>query len=306
MKIVVIGAGAMGSIYAALFADAGHEVWIRDTWLAHTAAIEKNGLHISGASGDRCLRSIKIAQSDSDYLDTELFIIATKASAVAEAARLISSIPENQAPVLSIQNGLGAGESLSEFINQKKLFIGVAEGFGASVVEPGVVHHTAMKLIRIGSFGSMPQSQLDPLVELWINAGFNAQAYNDIEQLIWEKFICNVAYSAPCTVFNKSVAELLADDHARMVSQQCALEAWHVAQAKKVKLSFDDPIEYITAFGQKVGNAKPSMLLDHLAKRRSEIGAINGMVAVVAKQVGKDAPYNAVVSAIVYSREANW
>ena len=96
------------------------------------------------------------------------------------------------------------------------------------------------------------------------------------------------------------------DPHGREVSQNCAREAWAVAVEKKVNLTFTDPIEYTTAFGHKVGNARPSLLLDHLAKRPSEIDAINGMVPVVAKEAGLAAPCNEVLSHIVKSREARW
>ena len=56
-------------------------------------------------------------------------------------------------------------------------------------------------------------------------------------------------------------------------------------------------------FGKKLPKAKPSMLLDHLEGRPSEIDAINGMVPIVASEVGLSAPYNEVMTAIVKSRE---
>ena len=56
MKITVVGVGAMGSIYAGLLADAGHEVWAIDIWKEHIDAIKEKGLRITGASGDRTVR----------------------------------------------------------------------------------------------------------------------------------------------------------------------------------------------------------------------------------------------------------
>ncbi len=306
MKIVVVGLGAMGSIYAALLADDGNEVWAMDPWVAHTDAIRANGLRVQGASGDRIVKSIQIT-SDASQLDgADLFIVATKASGVAAAA---SSIVPHLSPashVLTIQNGLGAGERIASFVPDSQVLLGVAEGFGASVREPGHVQHTAMKMIRIGSYRPGKQTIVEAITAVWQAAGFNASAYVDIEQLIWEKFICNVAYSAPCAVFEKSVSELVLDPHGRAVSQACALEAWHVAKAKGVKLCFEDPICYISEFADRVGDAKPSLYLDHLAKRPSEIDAINGMVPVVAESVNLKAPCNAVLTHILQAREAAW
>ena len=66
MKIVVIGVGAMGSIYAALLADAGHEVWAVDTWADHVNAINKRGLRVEGASGDRTVTSVRATTNIAD------------------------------------------------------------------------------------------------------------------------------------------------------------------------------------------------------------------------------------------------
>ena len=306
MKIVILGAGAMGSIYAALMAGADNEVWVIDPWQAHTDAIQSHGLRVEGASGDRTVHNIQVARRIEDAGQADLYIIATKASAVSDAARSIIPVLSADALVLTIQNGLGSGERITRHIPAEQVLLGVAEGFGASVKAPGHVQHTAMKMIRIGSMTVGDDRRPQAMAQLWRQAGFNAEPYTDIEQLIWEKFICNVAYSAPCTVFNKTVKELMEDPHGREVSQTCATEAWAVAVAKNINLTFTDPIEYVTAFGEKVGNARPSLLLDHLAKRPSEIDAINGMVPVVAKNAGLDAPFNAVLSHIVRSRESAW
>jgi len=306
MNITIFGLGAMGSIYAALFADAGHEVSAVDPWQEHTNAILNKGLRVNGASGDRTVNSIRIIESPDALDSADLYIVATKSGGVASAAKAIAPMLASGSHVLTIQNGLGAGERIAQYIPEQHILIGVAEGFGASVVEPGYVQHTAMNKIRIGSFLPGNKATVDSVTSVWKEAGFNSSAYEDIAQLIWEKFICNVAYSAPCTVFEKTVAELVADPNGLAVSQTCALEAWQVARAKGVNLCFENPIEYIAEFAKRVGNAKPSLYLDHLARRPSEIDAINGMVPVVAESVNLKAPYNEVLTHIIQAREAAW
>ena len=78
------------------------------------------------------------------------------------------------------------------------------------------------------------------------------------------------------------------------------------ASRKESHFSFDDPVAHVRAFGSRIPNSRPSMLQDYLAKRPSEIDAINGMVPVVAREVGTAAPYNEVVTAIVKAREATF
>ena len=87
------------------------------------------------------------------------------------------------------------------------------------------------------------------------------------------------------------------------VASRCAAEAYAAGVAKGVRFSFDDPVAHVRAFGGRIPNSRPSVLQDHLAKRPSEIDAINGMVPVVAREVGTAAPYNEVVTAIVKAKE---
>jgi len=309
MKIAVIGAGAMGSIYAALLCDAGHEVTVIDLWEEHITAIRENGLRVDGASGDRTV-DVKADTRVDGIGVCDLVIIATKAAGVASAAIAARPLVDEQTILLTIQNGLGSGERIAQHYQGENVLLGVAQGFGASIKAPGHAHHTSMSMIRIGAMsdGENPgiAARVEQITDMWQNAGFNASSYTDINQLIWEKFICNVAYSAPCTVLDCTVAELLANADACVLSHQCAIEAFQVAKAKGINLTFDNPVAYVTDFGNKLGSAKPSMLLDHMAKRPSEIDAINGMVPIVASEVGASAPCNDSLSRIVRVRESLW
>ena len=96
----------------------------------------------------------------------------------------------------------------------------------------------------------------------------------------------------------------MADPARWHIALSCAREAYAVGRAKGVAFSFDDPVPYVTAFGARMPAARPSMLLDRLAGRRSEIDAINGMVPKLGKDLGIPTPYNDVLTAAVKAREA--
>ena len=101
----------------------------------------------------------------------------------------------------------------------------------------------------------------------------------------------------------RTIIEVIEDPEAWQVASGCATEAYNVARARGIKLDFTDPVAYVRAFGMKIPNARPSMLLDHMAGRMSEIEAINGAIPVQAKAVGIAAPYNEVISALVRAKE---
>ncbi len=306
MKIAVIGVGAMGSIYAGLLADAGHEVWAIDLWREHLDAIRTGGLRVEGASGDRLVTAVQATADVAEAGRCDLYIIATKASGVGTAARAIAPLMGPESLVLTIQNGLGAGERIAEHMPTANVLLGVAEGFGASMKGPGHVHHNAMNLIRIGEMTGGESPRLDAVTAVWRAAGFNAKAFGDIEQLIWEKFVCNVTFSAPCTVFDCTIGALMEAPEQWNIALGCTREAHAVGLAKGVAFSFDDAVEYVTEFGARMPHARPSMLLDHLARRPSEIDAINGMVPVLGQALGLATPYNEILTAVVRSRETSF
>lgn len=306
MKILVFGTGAMGSIYAALFADAGHEVWAVDLWQEHIDTINRDGLRVEGASGDRIVKTIHATTDAADAGICELYIIATKASAVGAAARTIAPLAGPDSLVITIQNGLGAGERIAEHMPVDNVILGVAQGFGAAMKGPGHARHEAMNLIRLGELQGGITPRLEAMAQLWQQAGFQAQVFADIHQLVWDKYICNVTFSAPCTVFECTAGELMADPARWAIALGCAREVYTLGQAMSINFSFDDPVAYVTAFGARMPNARPSMLLDHQARRHSEIDAINGMAVTLGQRLGIPTPYNEVVSAVVHHREAEF
>lgn len=303
-RIAIVGTGAMGSVYGALMAEAGNEVWAVDTWSEHVEAMNSRGLHIEGSSGDRVVNGIRAVTELAEAEPCDLYVIATKGSGVGAAAKDVAAVMPDDALVLTIQNGLGAGERIAEHMPTDNVLLGVADGFGASMKGPGHVYHNAMKLIRLGEMAGGMTERLRWLEALWQRAGFNARAFEDIHQLIWEKFLCNVTLSAPCTVFDCSVGELMARPEWREVALGCLHEAHACGLAEGIHFSFDDPIQYVTDFAAMMPEASPSMRLDHMASRASEIDAINAMVPVVAARHGLTAPFNQTLSAVVRAREA--
>ena len=305
MKIAIIGCGAMGSVYAALLADSGNDVWAIDTWEEHISAIRSNGLRVEGASGDRTV-SMNATTNASDAGECELIIVATKASGVPAAAVAAKSIAGPKSIILTIQNGLGAAERIAESIDTNQVMIGVVGGFGASMKAPGHAHHNGMQLVRIGEMNGGVSDRLEKVVNAWENAGFTAKGYPDIHQMIWEKFICNVTYSGPCALMNATIGQVQANSESWSVALSCAREADAVARAKKINLGFNDVETYVRDFGANMPDARPSMLLDHMAQRPSEIDGINGAVPTEAAKIGMTAPINALVSSLIRGREANF
>jgi len=303
MKIAIVGTGAMGSVYAGLFASAGHEVWAIDAWREHVQAMREKGLRLEGASGDRTVK-VNATTDPRDAGKCELVILATKAMHVANAASSIKDfLLEKDTPVLSIQNGLGGPDSAASVLGRERVMVGVVGGFGASMRAPGHAHHNGMELVRLGEFGGPITPRLKKVEEAWKSAGFRVKLFDDIDQLVWEKLLCNCAYSGPCGITERTVGEVMNDPDLSKISAACATEGFLVSQKKGIRLGFEDPVAYVRDFGSKIPNARPSVLLDLLLKKKSEIDVINGSIPRVARELGMTAPVNEAITALVKAKE---
>jgi 2-dehydropantoate 2-reductase len=287
LKIAIVGTGAMGSVYAGLFASAGHEVWAIDAWREHVEAMRNNGLRLEGASGERTVK-VNATTDAREAGQCDLVVLATKAMHVAQAASSAKVLLKSDTPVLSIQNGLGGPDTAADH---------------DALASQGHAHHNGMELVRLGEFGGPITERLKKVEAAWKGAGFKVKVFDDIDQLVWEKLICNCAYSGPCALSEGTIAEVMNDPDLSRISADCAREGFAVAKKKGVKLGFDDPVAYIRDFGSKIPNARPSVLLDLLLKKKSEIDVINGSIPRVAKSLGMEAPVNETVTALVRAKE---
>lgn len=304
-KVAIVGCGAMGSVYAGLMVSAGHEVHAISLWPDHVAAMQQHGLRVEGASGDRTV-AIHAATTTDGIGACDLVIIATKAFDVEAAARSAVQLLGPKSVVQTIQNGLGSAEIVAGILGADRVAVGVVGGFGASIRAPGHAHHNGMEMIRFGAFKGLSADALETSAQIWRSAGFKVAIFRDLQQMVWEKLIMNVAFSGTTCATGMTIGEVMADPNAWSVAKGCAEEAIAVAKAAGIRLDVGDPIEHIRKLGSKIPNARPSMLLDFNARRRGEVDAINGSIPREARKHGIATPINDTVVAIIKARETGF
>jgi 2-dehydropantoate 2-reductase len=301
MNIVIIGCGAMGSIYAGLLAKAGNDVAVVDRGAAHVDAINSQGLRVEGPSGDHVVAIRAFTQVPDGIAD--LVIVSVKAAHVADVAPRLGTLIGPNSVILTIQNGVGSADQLARHVPAERLAVGIAGGFGAIRRGPGHVYHNAMNIVRMGPFSTLPLASVEAVASLWRQAGFRAEAVEDVQSMQWEKLICNVAYSAPCALTGLTVGEVMDDPEMGPISRAAATEAWTVARALGIAVKTDDPVALVRNFAAGMPAARPSMLQDLEHGRRSEIDVINGAVSRAAAKAGVAVPVNDTLVALVKVRE---
>jgi 2-dehydropantoate 2-reductase len=303
VRIAVVGAGAMGSVYAGLLAAAGNDVTAVDVDEAHVAAIREQGLRVEGASGDRTVRLAATTEPET-VGPVELVVIATKAMAARSAAESATPLLDGATAVLTIQNGLGAADEVAEVVGKSRILVGIAGGFGASLVAPGHAHHHGMEVVRIGELRGPVTERTVLVADAWRGAGFTVETYDDVRRLLWEKLICNACYAGIGGLLELTLGEVIENPHAWSIATRCAQEALDVGRARGVTLDVPDCVAYVRDYGLAIPDARPSLLLDLLAGRPTEVEWINGSVVREGAAVGVPAPVNELVTALVLAKQA--
>jgi 2-dehydropantoate 2-reductase len=302
MKIGIVGSGAMGSVYGALLAAAGNDVWMFDKWQEHVEAMRTRGLRCEGASGDRTVR-VNATTRAADARPCTLAIVATKVMDIEAALGDARAMIGPETLVLAIQNGLGNVERVQRVLGAENLLFGIAGGFGAEIKGPGHVHHNGMEAINLAELAGGITARLERIAEVWRAAGFTVNVCDDLWPVVWSKLVANVAFSAICTVTGMRVGQVRANEGAWGIAHACVEEAVAVAAAKGIALAYDDPVRWVSEFAGKIPNARPSMYQDLLAGRRSEIDAIHGGVVAEGAKLGVPTPTCALMVRLVKALE---
>ena len=303
MKIGIVGSGAMGSVYGALLADAGNTLWMLDRWQEHVLAMRAEGLRCQGASGDRTV-AVNATSDAAEAGPCELVIVATKVMDIEAAVQAAAPMIGPDSLVLAIQNGLGNVERIQKVSPADNLLFGIAGGFGAEILAPGHVHHNGMEAINLAELAGGLTPRLERVGEVWRQAGFTVNLYEDLWPVVWSKLIANVAFSAICAVTGMRVGQVRSNRSAWAVARACVEEAAAVAAAKGIKLAYDDPVQWVSDFAGKIPNARPSMYQDVRAGRRSEIDSIQGGVVAEGARLGIATPTCGLMVELVKALEA--
>jgi 2-dehydropantoate 2-reductase len=303
-KVAIVGCGAMGSVYAGLMQEAGHEVHGVTLWTDHVAAVNADGLRVYGDSGDRTVRLASMSTTSDEIGVCDLVIIATKSFDAETAAKSSAGLIGPDTVVQTIQNGLGSPEVVAHSVHPDQIAVGVVGGFGASVPKPGQAHHNGREITRFGAFRGLPRERLESGADVWTSAGFKVALFEDIDQMVWEKLLINVTYSGSSFLTGLTIGEIINDPKAWRVASACALEAVDVAGTLGVTLDVGDPLEYIRTLGLRIADAKPSMRLDAELRRRAEVDAINGSIVREGARAGVPTPVNQVVVDLAHAAES--
>jgi 2-dehydropantoate 2-reductase len=302
-RTCVVGAGAIGSLYAAHLARVAESL-VLTRRPEHAAALNAEGLRVSGRHDFAV--DVTAAADPGDLPEPEVVIIATKATGLEPAAVALAGRWPG-ATVITVQNGLGAEEIVRRH-GGWQLVSGVTFMSGTKHSDTHV-EYILDTATWLGPWSGTPFEHVQEIAALLVESGLQAQALRDLRPAQWSKLIFNASVNAVAALTGLPhdghfAAEDVAADLGHLV-HALVDEGKRVAAAAGIELN-DDPWE-MNVLATKRGSAHfPSMLEDVRAQRATEVDLITGALVREAERHGVDAPLHTALYGLVKAREASY
>ncbi|MBL0702139.1 MAG: 2-dehydropantoate 2-reductase [Desulfosarcina sp.] len=302
MKIAIIGAGAMGSIFGAMLSGKA-DVFLIDPFEEHIKKINTKGLIIEDNNNLKKTYNIT-ACIDTSIIKSrvDLAIIFTKSYATEQAALTALSILDKDGLALTLQNGLGNLEIISGIVGDDRAIAGVTS-HGGTLVCPGVVKHAGIGPTHIAG-NKRNQEAAKRVVETFNSAGIETDISDNLNTLIWGKLIINVGINALAAILQVENGFLGKTVEVEKLMARAVSEAVTVADSLNIKLPYENPLAQVKKVCKNTAGNRASMLQDILKGARTEVAVINGAIVEKGRKMGIPTPYNIFLSEIIEALDA--
>ena len=299
-ELLIVGTGALANLFGFRIASTGVKVSLMGTWEAGINAVNQQGIRFITEREEKSCRAR--AYSDPGQLPAfSKALVLVKSWQTERAAEQLQQVLSPDGIALTLQNGLGNKEILSDLLGGQRTAQGVTTT-GATLLGPGRVRLGGEGLITVEN-----HPRIQPLFTLLESAGFEVQTTADLKTLIWEKLIVNSAINPLTALLRVTNGKLLESPAALAVMSGAAEETWQVALAEGVSPRLDSPLEAAVQVARKTAENRSSMLQDVLRGAPTEIDAICGAVVRRGRRKGVPAPVNQnllnLIQAVIDTKE---
>lgn len=295
-RIVIVGAGAMGCLFAARLAEGGADVTLVDVDGGRLGVLARDGIELDDDAGLRRV-PVKAALADALHGPADLVMLFTKTMHSGSAAASVAHLASDATLALTLQNGLGNAEVLADVFSPARVAMGVTD-FPADLRGPASVASHGAGHVWLGAYTPGESAAIARLTALFNRCGLATGSLIDVRPAIWEKVAFNAALNSVATVTGLTVGGMdVPAGH--QVIHAIAEEVIATAQALGIAVDRGAVHAKIAFALANHRNHKASMLQDRLAGRSTEIDAINGAVVAHARALGLAVPVTETLASLV-------
>jgi 2-dehydropantoate 2-reductase len=303
MKTVIMGAGAMGSLFGGLLTRAGGEVWLVDNRKGQIDTICSAGLSFE-EKGKLQVISMNATSDVTSVGKADLVIFFVKTYDTERAVSDALVLEKEDTIFLTLQNGLGNEEAICKKMDRKKVMLGVT-GQGATLLGPGHIRHAGWGKTYIGELDHQITDRAIRVAQRFSDAGIETEVSSNIHNHVWGKLLVNTGINALTALTGFKNGQLLDYPETTRLMERLVFEAAEVARRKAVHIE-EDPIERVRKAIEATRENRSSMGQDFDHRRKTEIDAINGAVVREAQPLGISVPFNQAVTDLVKAIEKSF
>lgn len=303
MKTVMIGPGAMGSLFGGLLSRAGEELRLVGYRKEQVETICSVGLTLE-EKGKSQIIPMKATPDVTSVEKADLVIFFVKTYDTERAVSDSLVLEKEDTVFLTLQNGLGNEEAICKKIDRKKVMLGVT-GHGATLLRPGHVRHAGWGKTFVGELDHRITDRATRIAQMFCKAGIETEASPNIHDQVWGKLVVNAGINALTALTGFKNGQLLDYPETARLMERLVFEAAQVARRKGVHIE-EDPIEKVRKAAEATRDNRSSMGQDFDHRRRTEIDAINGAVVREAQALGIPVPFNQAVTDLVKAIEKSF
>lgn len=299
MKIAVLGAGAMGSLYGAkLSANGKNDVHLIDVWKEHIDAVNSNGLQMEEGDDVLLYENLKGHTSSEETGVCDLVLVFVKSTVTKTAVESNAAVFGPNTVALTLQNGLGNIEQISSVIGAERVIAGTT-AHGATMLSPGKIRHAGKGKTIIGELGGHESDRIRKMAAVLEDAGMETVISGNVLGRVWDKLLVNVGINALTGITKLYNGQLLDYPEIEELLEKAVSEGVAVARAKGIRLGFDDPVAHTKDLCRATAANKSSMLQDILNGRQTEIEMMNGAIVREGKALGIETPVNLALTNLI-------
>jgi len=304
MKILIMGAGAVGLFYGARLQRAGDDVYYCARG-ENLRVLREHGLEVKSFQGDFSLQ-VKATDNPCEFAPYELILFCVKSYDTIATARLLGGCLGEGGAVMTIQNGVENEAALCTVLPRESVMGGNAR-VGAELTAPGRLLHTASGIIEFGELDGRDTPRAQRMAEAFKRAGVFGQFTRDLKSVRWKKLMGNNGTNTVSALARCTLGEMFADPESDALVHRLINETAMVGRAEGANIS-DEDVEALYNVARNFSKAsaiKTSTLQDLERGKRLEYDAISGAVVRAARRHGHSVPATETVHALLKLLDAH-
>jgi len=303
MRIGIVGPGSMGCFIAATLKYSGNDVFLVDYKSDRAEKLNESGITLSDEKG-RFNVKVPVVADPLEIGNVDGLVFMVKAYSTYDAASRIAAVAKNDLWVLSMQNGMGNVEILSNIFGEDKVIAG-STSQGANLREFNFVNHAGRGETLIGEISGERSDRVNRIAAMFTNSGIPAMATENVNGLLWTKLIINVGINPITALLRIKNGEIFNKPSAYELMRSAVIEAETVSKLKKVKLETPNILITVDEVIRRTSDNVSSMLQDVMKGNMTEIEYMSGYVNRQGNIVGIQTPVNQTLLRLVRAINEN-